>query len=77
MGRTELTWMLRIVRRRLWLLLLPLFISAAFALPDLLGSENAATTFTTQIRYSAAQQMNLPQRDGDYQDVWLASDESH
>ena len=70
----ELTELLRIGRRRFLLLLLPILLSAALALPDLLGGQNAAGHFTTQIRYSAAQQMNLPQRDGDYQDVWLASE---
>ena len=74
MEQRELTWLLGVLRRRFWLLLLPLVISAVLTAPDLMGGSNAVAQFTTQLRYSAAQEMNLPQRDGDYQDVWLASE---
>ena len=64
----------RILRRRWLLILLPLAVGAAFALPDLVAPRASAGGYSAQIRYSAAQEMNLPQRDGDYQDVWLASE---
>lgn len=66
--------LIRIIMRRWWLIALPLVLSAVIAIPDLIGAGAAATSgFTTQIRYSAAQKLNMPEREGDYQDVWLAS----
>ena len=66
--------LIRIIFRRWWLIVLPVVLSAVSAIPDLIGdSTGAAGGFTTQIRYSAAQRQNMPDRDGDYQDVWLAS----
>ncbi|MCY3799191.1 MAG: hypothetical protein OXG84_15385 [Chloroflexi bacterium] len=66
--------LIRIIFRRWWLIVLPVVLSALSAIPDLIGdSIGAPGGFTTQIRYSAAQIRNMPDRDGDYQDVWLAS----
>jgi capsular polysaccharide biosynthesis protein len=72
----ELKLVLRLLRRRWWLLLLPALVVAIFAVPDLIRNEQVGSGgFTTSFRYSAAQeQSNLPDRDGDYQDVWLASE---
>lgn len=66
--------LIRIIFRRWWLIVLPVVLSAVIAIPDLIGdSTGAPGGFTTQIRYSAAQRRNMPDRDGDYQDIWLAS----
>jgi capsular polysaccharide biosynthesis protein len=71
-------WMLilRVLLRRWWLIVLPVAVAAVVAVPQLLRQETspAAGGFATTFKYSAAQQLNLPQRDGDYQDVWLASE---
>ena len=66
---------IRVLIRRWWLIVLPVVLSAVMSLPDLLrdgASVNGG--FTTQIRYSASQQLNLPDRDGDYTDIWRASE---
>src|SRR5215510_1650504 len=72
----ELMLILRMLRRRWWLVAVPTLIVAAVAIPDLLSSgRTAAGGFTTTIRYSAAQVLAaIPDRKGDYQDVWLASE---
>ncbi len=72
----ELLLVWRFIRKRWWIMLLPVVIVAFFAVPQLLRNEQgAAGGFTTNFRYSAAQeQSNLPNREGDYQDVWLASE---
>jgi len=71
----EIVGLLRILRRRWWLLLLPVVIVTVLVIPDFLSSDSAISGgFNTQIRYSASQEFNFPQRDGDYQDVWLASE---
>jgi capsular polysaccharide biosynthesis protein len=65
---------IRILFRRWWLIVLPVVLSAVTVIPDLIGDQGGGSAgFTTQIRYSAAQRRNMPDRDGDYQDVWLAS----
>jgi capsular polysaccharide biosynthesis protein len=58
------------------LILIPVVIVAFVAVPDLIRNEQIGSGgYTTSFRYSAAQeQSNLPTRDGDYQDVWLASE---
>lgn len=64
----------RVLLRRWWVLLLPPLLVGALSLPSLLRSGTSAG-FVTSFKYTAAQtQSNLPQRDGDYQDVWLASE---
>jgi len=71
----ELVLLIRILRRRWWLILIPVIVATLIVIPSFLNSGSAVSGgFTTQIRYSAAQEFNLPQRDGDYEDVWLASE---
>lgn len=72
----ELRLILGVLKRRWWLALTPVIVVAALTLPDLLSSrDSAAGTFTTTVRYSAAQVLEaIPGRDGDFQDVWLASE---
>lgn len=71
----ELRLILRVLRRYWWLVFIPTAITAAAALPGLLSGSSAAGSFTTVIRYSAAQRPDAqPPRDGDYQDIWLASE---
>lgn len=66
---------IRILRRRWWLIVAPVVISAVIAIPDFIDSSAQATVgYTTQIRYSAAQQFNLPERLADYTDVWRAAE---
>ncbi len=70
----ELRLMLRLLGRRWYLIAIPVAIAVAFALLDWLNRPPAEGGYGTVIRYSAAQELNLPNRDGDYQDVWLASE---
>lgn len=72
----ELSLILRVLLRRWWLIAIPVIVVSAFAVPRLLaGGDAVSGGFGTTFRYSAAQQAsNLPDRDGDYQDVWLASE---
>lgn len=71
----EITMISRLIRRRWQLLALPVVLSLIAAIVAFLDdSGNSMGGFQAQIRYSAAQELNLPQRDGDYQDVWLASE---
>lgn len=71
----EYVELFRIVVRRWWLIALPFVIGAVIVIPDLISSTSSgAAGFNAQLRYSAAQQLNLPQRDGDYTDVWQASE---
>ena len=60
--------------RRWWLIALPVALSAIIAIPDFIGGAGAPTGFSAEIRYSAAQRQNMPQREGDYTDVWMASE---
>ncbi len=69
----KLFWLM--LRRRWWLILIPVVVVAVITLPDLFNRDvTVSGGFNTTIRYSAAQEFNLPNRDGDYQDVWLASE---
>lgn len=72
----ELNQLLIKLRRYWWLALVPVIIVAFVAVPDLIRGEAAdAGGYSATFRYSAAQEAsNLPDRDGDYQDVWLASE---
>lgn len=72
----ELKLVARILWRYGWLIAIPLVITLALALPALLLNGSAASGgFSTVFRYTAAQQLDaIPNRDGDYQDVWLASE---
>lgn len=66
----------RFLRQRWWLMVIPTAIVSIFAVPQLLSNEQvAAGGFQTSFQYSAAQQQsNFDVREGDYQDVWLASE---
>jgi capsular polysaccharide biosynthesis protein len=76
----EVMQVLRVLLRRLPLVLIPVIIVALVALPDLLadvlpGQPDVQGGFVTVLRYTAAQVLDaIPERDGDYQDVWLASE---
>ena len=63
------------IRRRWWIVSIPLALGVIATLASFAASSSdSAIGFRTEIRYSAAQELILPQRDGDYQDVWLASE---
>lgn len=71
----EFMLLIRVLRRRWWIILIPVVVAIILVIPSFLSSGSAVSGgFNTQIRYSAAQEFNLPERDGDYQDVWLASE---
>ena len=71
----ELIVFLRVLLRRWYLVLIPVLIVAVVTVPDLLqGSPATSGGYTTAIRYTAAQELDVPGRDGDYQDIWLASE---
>lgn len=72
----ELLLFLRVLLRRWWLVLIPVLIAAVFVVPDFLNNRAAAFGgYSATFRYSAAQVLEaIPNRDGDYQDVWLASE---
>lgn len=72
----ELTIVIRVLLRRWWIILIPVLIASALAIPNFIRNEQSnAGGFQTQFKYTAAQEKsNLPPRDGDYQDVWLASE---
>ena len=72
----ELVLIWRVLRRWWWLVLIPVAITAALAAPALLRrGAGAAGGYTTTISYTAAQDLSaIPGRDGDFQDVWLASE---
>ena len=71
----ELLQILRILVRRWWIAILPLAVAALIVVPDFLRDTPTAGGFNTTIRYTAAQILEaIPDRDGDFQDVWLASE---
>jgi len=72
----ELIAIFKVLLRRWWLILIPTVIVAVFSVPEIINNEpQSAGGFNTVIRYTAAQQEEaLPQREGDFQDVWLASE---
>ncbi len=71
----ELRLIARILRRWWWLVVIPVAITVVLAVPLLLRRGAASGGFTTTISYTASQSMTaIPGRDGDYQDVWLASE---
>lgn len=72
----ELTLVMRVLLRRWWLILVPVIVAGFFAVPEFLASEETGSSgYRTQFSYSAAQESsNFDVRDGDYQDVWLASE---
>ncbi|MBC8100698.1 MAG: hypothetical protein H7Y11_14755 [Armatimonadetes bacterium] len=72
----ELQLMAQALLRRWYLVLIPVMVVVVISLPLLLpGNPTAAGGYTTVIRYTAAQVLSaIPERDGDFQDVWLASE---
>lgn len=65
----------RILFRRWRLILLPVLVGAIIAIPELVNAmASGGGGYTAQVRYSAAQKLNLPERDGDYTDIWQASE---
>lgn len=71
----ELAQILHILLRRWYCVVIPVFIVGVFAVPDLLARPTGNGGYSVAIRYTAAQVLDaIPNRDGDYQDVWLASE---
>jgi hypothetical protein len=72
----ELMLVVQVLLRRWWLVVVPVVVVAALTLPDFIGNSGAVSGgFTTTIRYTASQVLEaIPGRDGDFQDVWLASE---
>lgn len=61
--------------RRWYLVLLPVIAAAVIVAPELLARPTGTSGYNVSIRYTAAQVLEaIPERDGDYQDVWLASE---
>ncbi len=70
----ELMGIIQVLLRRWWLVVIPVATAVVFVVPDLLRG-GVAGGYSVTIRYSAAQALEaIPGRDGDYQDVWLASE---
>ncbi|MFW5692174.1 MAG: hypothetical protein ACOCX3_02360 [Chloroflexota bacterium] len=71
----ELILIIRVLLRRWWIVLIPIVIVGVWVAPDLLATGGESSGFTTTFRYTAGQDLDaLPNREGDYQDVWLASE---
>lgn len=65
----------RMLLRRWYLVLLPVVVAGAIVAPELLARPTGSVGYSVSIRYTAAQVLEaIPSRDGDYQDVWLASE---
>jgi capsular polysaccharide biosynthesis protein len=70
----ELALLLRMFMRRWYAIVIPVIVAAILVIPGMLSSPSTAS-FSVSIRYTAAQILEaIPNRDGDYQDVWLASE---
>jgi capsular polysaccharide biosynthesis protein len=72
----EILLFLRVLLRRWYLVFIPVVIVGVVTARDLLGSMPAVSGgFVTVVRYTAAQDLGaIEGRDGDFQDVWLASE---
>lgn len=72
----ELILFFRVLLRRWWLVLLPVVVVSALVVPQWLRERAAERGgYSVTLRYTASQSAsNLMPRDGDYQDVWLASE---
>jgi hypothetical protein len=69
----ELLQIVRILRRWWFLVVIPVVLAAALALPGLRSAPSGG--FTQVITYSAMQQLSaIPRAEGDYQDIWLSSE---
>jgi capsular polysaccharide biosynthesis protein len=70
----ELMLIIRVLRQRWYLLVIPSVVAAVLVLPGALA-DGPSGGFSVTLHYSAAQVLEaIPNRDGDYQDVWLASE---
>ncbi len=72
----ELILFFRVLLRRWWLVVIPVAIVAVVVIPQWLSERSTSDGgYTVTLRYTAAQSAsNVTPRDGDYQDVWLASE---
>ncbi len=73
----ELMQVIKVLLRRWYMVVIPLVIVAVVVVPALFAMPSNAIPpmYTTVIRYTAAQVLDaIPNRDGDFQDVWLASE---
>jgi hypothetical protein len=72
----ELMLVWRVLVRRWWIVVIPVVVAAIFVIPQWLMDRSATSGgFSVTLRYTAAQSAsNVSPRDGDYQDVWLASE---
>lgn len=72
----ELQWFFRALIRQWYLVLAPIVIVGGYVAYEFVSTPQAAPGgFTTVIRFSIAPSTDaLPQRDGDFQDVWLSSE---
>lgn len=72
----ELQWFFRALIRHWYLVLAPIVIVGGYVAYEILTTPQAAPGgFTTVIRFSIAPSTEaLPDRDGDFQDVWLSSE---
>jgi capsular polysaccharide biosynthesis protein len=71
----ELKQIVTMFVRRWWLIVIPVAIVAVFTVPELLRDAPESGGFSTTVRYTAAQVLEaIPEREGDFQDVWLASE---
>jgi hypothetical protein len=71
----ELRLIWRVFWRWWWVIVIPPVVVGALVLPRLLNRETGGGGFYTQFKYTAAQiDSNVQPRDGDFQDVWLASE---
>ncbi|GAB4337195.1 MAG: hypothetical protein Kow00117_19400 [Phototrophicales bacterium] len=72
----ELMLIIKVLLRRWWLILIPLVIVGVWVMPDMLERGPIGTgSYTTMFRYTAGQNLEaIPNREGDFQDVWLASE---
>lgn len=65
----------RMLLRRWYLMLLPVVAAGVIVAPEILARPTGTGGYNVSIRYTAAQVLEaIPERDGDYQDVWLASE---
>ena len=71
----ELMLFIRVLLRRWYMIVIPVAIVAAFTVPGIVNPQASGGGFSTSVRYTASQVLDaLPERDGDYQDVWRASE---
>lgn len=71
----ELHQFLGVLLRRWYCVLIPALVAGVLVAPELLSRPTSGGGYSSVIRYTAAQVLDaIPNRDGDYQDVWLASE---